>query len=487
MSEVEPTQPAADPHASPSGFTQRERNTTDVWRFRLENGLRVWAHQRPRSGTLALLVQLPVGSRHEDKRNNGVAHFVEHMVFTGTQKWPDENDVMEAIRRVGGYANAFVSLEQTVFYLHLKADDLELGLEWLAEVLFRPTLTEEKFHKESEVIRQEKGGDYGLLGRFFAWLEKHNLGYDVFWAVERRLFPNSSLLLPIIGTDESLRRIDHKTLVDFYRQYYVPNNMTLIAVGDLEREPFEAAVRAQFGSFPAGAAQASRAPLAVDRRPFDIRLYGPSINDRGQMLLGGVLGGGGDHPDRYAWWVLCEMLDTDLTEEIRHRRGLSYGVFPQAVLYVDAGYLYIYMSAESDRFHEIQDVIEAHLQRFIDGDIDPEKVENAKNAIRGRAMLNLEANMSMGWWLSADALTIHDADELPVPNFFAGIAAVTPADLQRVAREVLTPEKRFRVIHRPMVTPRRLRPWLAGAGMSLVGAAVALAARYYRDRARWRL
>lgn len=476
--------PAPDPPAPTPDLTQRERNTTDVWRFRLENGLRVWAHERPRSGTLALLMQVPVGLRHETRQNNGVAHFVEHLVFTGTAKWPEEQAVLDTIRRVGGYVNARTSYEDTVYYLHLKADDLELGLEWLAEVLFRPTLVEEKYEKERGVILQEKGGEFGRLGKLFEWLERKNLGYDVFWAVRRRLFPDSALLMPVIGTDESLRKVDYPTVVAFYRAHYVPNNMTLIAVGDLEVTPLRAAVERHLGGFAASAALPETQPLEIDARPFDVRLHGPSINDRGQMLIGGVLGGS-NHPDRYAWAVLSEILDNALTEEIRHQRGLVYGINAGVRLYREAGFMAIYTAADSDRFGEIQQVIEKHLQRAATGALTAEEIAQAKAALRGQAMLELESNLDMGWWLRDDALMARDDDTDPLPNYFAGIAAVTAADLQRVVRDDLAPEKRFRVIHRPAVTPKRLRPWLAGFGAGLLGGMAALVA--WRGRRRLHL
>lgn len=467
-----------------AGLTQREHNTTDVRRFRLGNGLRVWVHQRPRTGTVALIVRIPVGARNETHRVNGIAHFVEHMVFTGTEKWPEEQDVTEAIRRVGGYANAFVNREETIFYVHLKADDLELGLEWLGEVLFRPTLLEAKFEKERGVIMQEKGGEFGRLGRLFEWLENRNLGYDVFWAVIRRLFPDAAMLRPIIGTDESLRRIQYQDVVDFHRQHYVPNNMTLIAVGDVELEAFAPAVEAHLGVFPPGGLPSRPEPVKINPKPFNVRLHGPSINDRGQMLLGSLVGGV-DHPDRYVLWVLCEILNHELTEEIRHKRGLVYGVHPRTALFDDAGFLYIYTTADSDKFGEIQQVIEEHLQRFIDGEITEQQVEEAKATIRGQAMLQLESNMSMGWWLSSDTAIVRDDEAEPVPNFFAGIAAVTVDDLQRVAREYLLPEKRFRVVHRPALTPRRLRPVLAWAGVGVLTGVTALAWRFRRRLGFW--
>jgi hypothetical protein len=142
--------PAAQPRL-------REEGMFELARTRLANGLKVWVKPRPSTGTVVLLLQVPVGARHETKQNNGVSHFLEHMLFSGTARW-SEQEVLEVIRRRGGEAIARTALEDTVFWLHLKADDLEVGLEWLAEVVFRPQLDAEKFKKERRVIIQEKGG-----------------------------------------------------------------------------------------------------------------------------------------------------------------------------------------------------------------------------------------------------------------------------------------------------------------------------------------
>src|SRR3989338_5259454 len=211
----------------------RDEGVFAVRRTTLPNGLRVWVKPRPGSGTVYLVLQVYVGSRPEAEANKGISHFLEHILFTGTPKW-DEADVMEVVRRLGGHSNARTSQEDTAFLLHLQSTDLDFGLDWLAEVVFRPRLPEAKFKKERNIIIQEKGGHIGGLNGFFEWLEDRGLGWNVFRAVRNRLFPESSLLLPVIGDDASLGRITYAQVTEFYRQHYLPNNMTLIVVGDVK-------------------------------------------------------------------------------------------------------------------------------------------------------------------------------------------------------------------------------------------------------------
>jgi predicted Zn-dependent peptidase len=463
----------------------READVLQLHRTQLENGLRLWCKPRPGTGTVAVMLQIPVGSRHETKANNGISHFLEHLVFTGTRRW-DENEVTEVIRRRGGEVNARTGAEDTVFHLHLKADDLDLGLDWLAELAFQPTLSEEKFAKERDVIVQEKGGRWGRFKNFFEWIEDMGLGWNVFRAVRHRLFPESSLLLPVIGDDDSLNHITRDDLEAFYRRHYVASNMTLVVVGDVDAAEVEAKAQRYFGGQPAGDRPARPATPPAPGRGFNVRLNGPNINEQGQLLLGAPLPGM-SHPDRYPLGVLAEMLDTALTKDIRYERGLVYGIDVYPALYTDVGYFVVYTTADSDKFAEIMGEVQAHLQRAIAGDIDLEKVEEAKAAIRGRALLAMEGNLNLGWWLTEDAL--YTPNDQPVPDFFAGVAAVTPAEVQRVARTYLAPDKRYQAIHRPGLTPSRVRPALIAGGLGLVvGAAWLILSRRqpsHRDGTTW--
>jgi predicted Zn-dependent peptidase len=438
-------------------------------RSRLGNGLRLWVKPRPGTGTVILLLQVPVGSRHETRANNGVSHFLEHMLFTGTERW-SEQEVVETIRRRGGESNARTSHEDTVLWLHLQAADVDLGLEWLAEVAFRPRLSREKFDKERQVIIEEKGGEIGPLETVGDLIEDLGLGWNVFRAVRHRLYPKSSLLLPVIGKDRSLRRIRYRELLRFYRRHYVPNNMALIVVGDVDPEVTAARAAHHLGGFAAGALPARPAsPLPPDGG-FSLRLRGPNLNDQGQVLLGAPLPGL-HHPDRYALGVLAELLDTVLTHDIRYQRGLVYGIDVYPSLYTDCGYFVVYTTADTAKFPEILAEVEARLDQALAGGFDAAAVAEARSAIRGRLLLGMESNADVGWWLAE--MSLFTPEDEPVPDLFAEVERITPEDVTRVARAYLRPAQRFRSIHRPGLTPSRLaRPAAlsAGVGLAALGA-----------------
>ena len=434
---------------------QRVRAVRDVARYTLPNGLRVWAHPRPGTGTFALAMQIRVGARYESRRNNGISHFLEHMLFTGTERW-SENEVMDVIRQRGGMANAQTSHEDTVIYLHVDAEHQHLALEWLHQVVFRPTLQPDKVEKERRVIINEKGGEFGRLRAAYEWIEAHHLGWNVGKTVQRQLFPESPLLMPVIGTDESLRQMDHAALLDFYRAYYVPNNMTLIAVGDFQPELLQTALRNVFGGEPSAEVLPEQTEIRYSPAQFRLHLHGPAPNEQGQLLIGAPLGPD-SHPDRFAWWVLVELLERSITQEVRFRRGLTYDVSAFTSLYAEGGYLGIYVRTESQHFDEICALAESELNRIEAGELAPGELDNVRMAMRGRALLSLQSNLDFLWWHAVDTLTVND-DE-PIPDYFGELECVDGAALQRIVSVYLRPEQRFQVIHRPMLTPRRMGRW----------------------------
>lgn len=439
----------------------------ELQRRTLSNGMRLWCLPRPNSGTVALFVQLPVGTRTETEHNNGISHFLEHMLFTGTERWT-ETELAEVVRRRGGQYNGQTSREETNYYLHIGAGDLEFGIEWLYQVLFKPTLSAEKFEKERQVIINEKGGEFDRLLQAWEWVEDHNLGWNVMRAVRRRLYPRSSMLYPVIGRDKTLKSITHQQLVDYYRTYYTPGNMTLIAVGDINPEAFFAKAEAQFGGIPAKESPATHPAIGVDEKPFDVRLQGPMPNDQSQLLLG-TLVGSGNHPDRFALWVAEEMLDNALMRDIRYKLGLTYSVNVFTTFYTDTGYMGVYARAKQKDLEVIEQTFEAHLQRLQTADFEATELDEAKTAIQGRTLLDLQDNLEMATWLAFDSMH-HRNDTTPVEDYFEGIAQVTTGDVQRVMATYFNSERRFRVVHQPALTPKRVHPLALG----LAGATTAL-------------
>jgi|DewCreStandDraft_2_1066082.scaffolds.fasta_scaffold03510_2 predicted Zn-dependent peptidase len=445
---------------------QMEADLFTVERFTLDNGLRVWCKPRPGTGTVALLLQVRVGTRYETKANNGISHFLEHMVFTGSERWTEE-EIKEAIRRRGGSWNGTADYEDTTYEVHLRAADLAFGLDWLAEVVFRPTLPPEMVDRERSVIIEEKGG---RLSRWLVWLDDLGFGYDLGRAVRRGMFPGSALGLYVIGEDSSLAHIGRKELLAHHRRTYLPNNMTLIVVGDVTPQAVQREVQTFFGGFAPGPLPPRPATPPQVGRPLRIRLRGPEITDRAGLLMGGRTGGLAD-PDRFAQEVLAEVLEHALIEDLRYRQALVYDISAEIVAYTDVGLFTIATTCDGGSLNRVRLSINRHIRRICEGELSEAALAEARAALRGRALLGLESNLELAWWLASEAL--HERPDAPVPNYFAELDRVTRDDVIRAARTVFRPETRFEAVHRPFITVARGVRLLA-AGLGLAAATLAL-------------
>lgn len=436
---------AQEPARAPSGQSE----PFPLYRTTLPNGLRVWCQHRPDSQSVATLLVIDVGARDETLSNNGVSHFVEHMLFTGTERWSEE-EVKEIIARRGGYWNGWTGTEQTTYYAHVAAQDLDLALDWLAELVFRATFPADKVDKEREVIFQERWGHYGWL---INTLDAMGFGYELERDLLRALFPGSSLGLRVVGEDASLESLDRAALLDYYRQHYRPDNAVLIVVGNAAPEQVLERAGSIFGDLRGGSfaapAVVPESPPPVGQGPHRVVVRGPLPTDR-VSLMTGARTVGRTHTDQWALRVLAELLDEDLMEEIRYQRGLVYSLSAYNVWFDDAGYFVVSTTSDGESIESIQETIDEHLERVRRGEVSPEAVAEAKVALQGRWALAMEDNAARARWLAAWTTIL--SEDQPVPDYQAAIGAVEPEDLSRVVQTYFTPERSYTGLHQPVVT-----------------------------------
>jgi predicted Zn-dependent peptidase len=415
-------------------------------RYRLPNGLRVWCQPRPDSQSVATLLVVRAGSRYESLSNNGVSHFVEHMLFTGPERWTEE-EIKEIIRRRGGRQNGWTGPERTTYLAHVSAQDLGIALDWLAEIAFHSTFPEDKVDKERQVIFQEKWGRYGWL---INTLDKLGFGYELDRDVRRALFPDSTLGLRLVGEDASLESLDRAALLGYYRHHYTPDNAVLIAVGNVACEQVFEQAEDYFGDLEQGGRpSAPDDPVLPAGGPHQVVVRGPLPTDQVSLMVGARTVGRA-HPDRWALEVLAEILGEDLVQEIRYRRGLVYGLWAYNTFFDDTGYFVISTMSERDKREAILSTVEEHLERVRQGGVNAERVAEAQTALKGRWALVMEDNVERAMWL-ARWVSALSADE-PVPDYQAAIDAVTPEDLSRVVVTYFTPPRRYLGLHQPVVT-----------------------------------
>lgn len=431
-----------------------------IERFSLDNGMQVWVQPREDSQSVAAMLVFRVGSRYEDRSQSGISHFVEHMLFTGTDRW-SEDEIKALITRRGGYWNGWTGFERTTYFAQVSAQDTALALDWLAEIAFRSTFPDDKVDKERGVIFQEKSGRYGwLINTFDSW----GLGYELDRDLRRALYPGSSLGQRIIGEDDSLDRIDRAALLGYYQRYYTPANATLVLVGRVAPGEIRDLVARAFGPIPAGSRVENPAPVPTSPAgPLQVAVRGPLLTEQTTLEIGARTVGRSD-PDRWALEVLGEMLGQELTEEIRYKRGLVYGLWAYNNSFDDTGYFEIGTTSADDKRAEIQQVIEERLATLQAGKIDPQRVDEARAARVGRWALAMEDNVARASYM-AEWTSLLGAGE-PLPDYPALINAVTVDDLVRVAQRYFKPEASFVAVHQPIVTVATGGVW----GGALVGA-----------------
>ncbi len=443
-----------------------------LYRTTLPNGLQLWVQPRADSESAAACLILRAGSRYETVENNGVSHFVEHLAFVGTERWSEE-EIKQIITERGGRWNGWTGQENTGYWAHVAARDLDVALEWLAQIVFHPTFPAAKVEKERQVIFQERSGRYGWI---INTLDALGFGYELDREVRRALFPGSSLGLGILGEDASLDRLDRDTLLAYYKRHYTPANATLIVVGGVSPAQVMSSVQAGFGSLQAG-----DRPSAPETPPLptgglqQITIRGPFLTDQVRLMLGARTVGR-LHPDRWALEVLAEVLRTELNEEIRYRQGLVYGLWAYNVFFEDAGYLVIETTSGRGNYETIQRTAEACLQRIGEGEIEAEAVAQAKTALQGRWALSMEDNLDRAAWLAEWSSDL-PPDE-PVPEAAASLEAVTAEELGRIVATYFTPQRRYVGRHLPVLTVVS-GAWLA-AGFVAAVASVWLVRRVRR-------
>ncbi len=431
----------------------------------LDNGLQVWCKPRPGTGSVVIRLVVRVGARYEVDGQNGIAHFLEHLVFDGTPRW-SEQDIRHVIERVGGSFNGWTGHEGTVYEAEVLADHLDVAMDWLAEIVFRSTLPEDQVEKERGVIFRERGG---RLGAFLSTLEeladRLRIDYDLYKSLMRQLFPGAALEREIIGHERALQDITRGDLLAFYRQFYVPNNMVLLIVGDVTMPHALDAARRWFGAFQAGPVPPTLpASGAAPGRFVRINTRWPDWIDRAYLWYGARTVGAG-HPDQAAIAVLSWIVGDRLREEMRERRGLVYWLGASNNTMTDVGYFSIETDSDGRHVQDILDYIEVVMGEIKAGALPADTLAYAKQALRGRNVLAMDSNDRLAEVFTGPALTLAPGES--VPDFFAEIESVTLADVQRVARTYFTRDNSYLAVARPAFTLRDVAVAAGGAALAL--------------------
>nr|WP_256474058.1 pitrilysin family protein [Lutimaribacter sp. EGI FJ00013] len=381
----------------------------------MPNGFRVVTERIPGLQSAAIGVWVLTGARNERPEQNGIAHFLEHMAFKGTET-RSALQIAEAIEDVGGYINAYTSREATAYYARVLGADVPLALDVIADILRNSALDPREIEMERGVILQEIGQALDTPDDIiFDWLQE-------------RAYPEQPLGRSILGPAERVRGFSREDLAGFVTEHYGPGNMVLSAAGDVDHDQIVDLARATFGDLaPRGAPQALpahfdggdlRVEKTLEQAHLALAFEAPAVTDPGiytAQILGSALGGG---------------MSSRLFQEIREKRGLCYTIFAHAGAYSDSGMMTVYAGTSGDDLPALVNLTLDEMKRAADS-LSEAELERARAQMKAGLLMGLESPSARAERM---ARMIQIRGRVPdLAEVVAHIDAVTLPDLRAMA------------------------------------------------------
>jgi predicted Zn-dependent peptidase len=399
----------------------------------LPSGIRVLTERMPEVRSASIGFWVGVGSRDEPADLQGSSHFLEHLLFKGTEK-RSARDIAEAFDAVGGEANAFSAKEYTCVYGRVLDKDLPMAVDFLADMVRNSILRPEDVASERKVILEE-----------IAMHEDtpDDLVHDVF---AEALFGTHPLGREVMGTVETVNSISPESLRRFHVENYHPHNTVVAAVGNVDHDEVVSWIES---FFPGGERRAAPRSPNVPTASREVRVVRRKT-EQAHIVAGG-LGYSRQHPDRFAWGVLDNLLgggmSSRLFQEIREKRGLAYSVYSYRSMFGETGLYGVYAGTAPGNALEVLRIVSEEMDRLVDEGITEDELERAKGHTRGGIVLGLEDPSSRMSRLGKSELI--RGEILSVDELIARVDAVTLDDVNRVGRELLGHDSRVLAVVGP--------------------------------------
>ncbi len=396
----------------------------------LKNGMRLVSVPMPSLNSVTVLAMVNVGSRYEDPKLAGISHFLEHLPFKGTKKYPSSLELAEAVDGVGGKHNAFTGKEYTGYWVKVASDKLDLALDIVSDLLLQPLLPPAEIEKERGVI-----------------IEEINMYEDEPRAKVANLFDElvyqgSGLQGDVIGTKETVNGISLENFLQHYDTWYAPENVVIGVAGGVDQTSLVQKVELAFNKGEARSGGGKQTfGLPVQKIP-RIHVFNKDT-EQAHFFLGYPSVSRQD-PARWAQSIFATLLggnsSSRLFNEIREKRGLAYYAYASMDLYHDSGSLY---ALEGVAIGKVEEAIQVTLEEFAlaasGKTITDKAVAAAKEYLIGKTTLDLEDSASMASFVVRKALL--DGKAETVEEAIQKIKAVTVEEVRQVATRVLDPNK----------------------------------------------
>lgn len=393
----------------------------------LDNGLRVISSTMPHTHSVCIAIFINIGSRYESNEEAGTSHFIEHVLFRGTEKRPTPRDISEAIEGVGGVLNGATDKELTFYWCKVSEDHFADAADVLADMLRHSKFNPDDIEKERQVIIEEIN------------MCKDSPSQQVGMLIDEILWPQHPLGRDIAGTKESVADIDRPKLLNYLDTKYTPENTVITVTGNIQHQEILEVITRLLGDWSNNTPRSSYLPyreitgerLLIEKRDTEqahlcLALPGISIVDPQRFpldLLNVLLGEG---------------MSSRLFSEIRDKMGLAYSITSYVDHFLDTGSLTISASVDPGNLNKAVTAILGQLEQLKDGIPDGE-MHKAREISKGRLLLRMEDSRNVAGWLGGQEVLTNNI--LTLDEVISIINSITSEQLQKIARELIITEK----------------------------------------------
>jgi len=349
-------------------------------KIQLENGIRVVSFPMPEMRSVSVGLWIEAGSRHETLENNGVSHFIEHLLFKGTET-RTARKIAEIFDSIGGQINAFTGKEATCFYTKTLSNYLELSLDVLSDIFFHSLINPEEMELEKSVVIEE-------IHMYEDSPEEivHDLVTELAW--------KKSLGYPILGPVDNIQNMTRKDVVDYKTLHYTPNRVVIAVAGNYDQKELDKLVRKYFSDWQAAHSKVSYEEnefhageqfIQRDTEQAHFCISYPGLKSRDELsysalALNNILGGG---------------MSSRLFQEIREKRGLAYSVYTYITSYKKEGLFTIYGGINPENYTKVNALLNAEIEKILHQQPSAQEIKNAKEQLKGNFLLGLENTTSI--------------------------------------------------------------------------------------------
>ncbi|HCJ45483.1 MAG: insulinase family protein [Candidatus Moranbacteria bacterium] len=394
----------------------------------LKNGLRIVLAPMHETETVTVMVMTGVGSRYETRAENGLAHFLEHMFFKGTEKRPTAMDISRELDAIGAEYNAYTGKDRTAYYAKVEARHWETALDVVSDIFLHAKLEQEEIDRERGPITQE-------LNMYEDTPMRH---ISDLW--EMHLYGDHPLGWEIIGTKENIKGFQRKDFIKYLNRGYTASNVVIGVAGKMDEVKMKKEILKRFKNIRTG-------KKPVFKKIFEKQTV-PGVflqhkkTDQTHMLLG-VRTYPMNHKDKYVLSVIATLLGGGMSSRlfmaVRERRGLAYSVHTSGENYYDAGYLATQCGVEHENLEKTIAVILDEYKRMTVEKVDAEELLKAKEYIKGKMAMGFEGSDDVVEYVITQETLYGKITTLEEKR--KAIDKVTANDVIRVAKDIFQNKK----------------------------------------------